>query len=408
MPSSGADTGSDTSDNELRNLSLNTKEIKDFDWNRSASSSSRSRSKSSRQNNHTANLTVLTEQQRVRPLSISSETNNKEDTTSLKQEHQSFNMRTKSLAEEGNIQSSLSFLNQNKQYLSVSSSNSNDHLSTNFNSIGKSLSVEHRIANMSQMSINSQLSKNNSLRFPNRPGACDTPIQHYQHSTTPTPRESIVFNRGDEKPIAKILLSQHNNLKSQNSAEFNLNNMINQQNSLSSNSSSPRLSLKQENKQTLTDSLLFNQSLIDSKLKPIAQQDDIKLKEPVTHLIDVKSKSLKSLDSTLSLTSLQKQPSNKTNSDSLNDDTKSVKTSLQENLKSLSLDTTSRPNDKQQMLPNEADSMSKSRRVKKKKHSSQIGHKGECSAGRKKQDESFSTNNKLKSTKACSKCCTIV
>jgi len=59
------------------------------------------------------------------------------------------------------------------------------------------------------MSINSQLSKNNSIRLRD-PNA--TPLQHSnsvgnQHSTTPTPRESIVFNRGDERPIAKILLS---------------------------------------------------------------------------------------------------------------------------------------------------------------------------------------------------------
>ena len=57
------------------------------------------------------------------------------------------------------------------------------------------------------MSISSQLSKTNSIRHNSRSGACDTPIQHI-HSSTPTPRESIVFNRGDEKPIAKILLQQ--------------------------------------------------------------------------------------------------------------------------------------------------------------------------------------------------------
>ena len=71
----------------------------------------------------------------------------------------------------------------------------------------KSLSIEHRLANISQMSISSQLSKTNSIRHNNRSGACDTPVQHV-HSSTPTPRESIVFNRGDEKPIAKILLQQ--------------------------------------------------------------------------------------------------------------------------------------------------------------------------------------------------------
>ena len=71
----------------------------------------------------------------------------------------------------------------------------------------KNLSIEHRLANISQMSISSQLSKTNSIRHNSRSGACDTPVQHV-HSSTPTPRESIVFNRGDEKPIAKILLQQ--------------------------------------------------------------------------------------------------------------------------------------------------------------------------------------------------------
>lgn len=92
---------------------------------------------------------------------------------------------------------------------SISSSNSNDYLSSNLN--GKSLSIEHRLANMSQMSINSQLSKNNSIRH--RPSGSETPLHQQlsqmssQHSATPTPRESIVFNRGDEKPYEKILLS---------------------------------------------------------------------------------------------------------------------------------------------------------------------------------------------------------
>ena len=92
--SSGADTGSDTSDTELRSIT-NTKEMKDFDWNRSASSSSRSRSKSSRHasninynnnnnNNNNNNLVVLNEQQRIRPVSISSDTNNREESSSLK------------------------------------------------------------------------------------------------------------------------------------------------------------------------------------------------------------------------------------------------------------------------------------------------------------------------------------
>jgi hypothetical protein len=71
----------------------------------------------------------------------------------------------------------------------------------------KSLSVEHRLLNASQMSISSTLSKTNSMKYNNNKANCvggtDTPI--HAHSTTPTPRESVVFNRGDEKPISKIL-----------------------------------------------------------------------------------------------------------------------------------------------------------------------------------------------------------
>ncbi len=73
------------------------------------------------------------------------------------------------------------------------------------------------MANMSQMSISSQLSKNNSIRHHTR---SETPSQH-QHSATPTPRESIVFNRGDEKPIAKILLSLNHSLKFNQSKDKN-------------------------------------------------------------------------------------------------------------------------------------------------------------------------------------------
>ena len=69
---------------------------------------------------------------------------------------------------------------------------------------------------MSQMSINSQLNKNNSIRLRNSIITNNTELsnnntntnQQQQHSTTPTPRESIVFNRGDDQPpISKILSS---------------------------------------------------------------------------------------------------------------------------------------------------------------------------------------------------------
>ncbi len=75
----------------------------------------------------------------------------------------------------------------------------------------KILSVENRLANISQMSISSTLSKTNSIKHnsnskTNAIGGSETPI--HLHSTTPTPRESVVFKRGDEKPISKILQQQ--------------------------------------------------------------------------------------------------------------------------------------------------------------------------------------------------------
>lgn len=473
VPSSGADTSSDTSDNELRNIAFNTnKEIKDFDWNRSASSSSRSRSKSSR---HTTanNLAVLNEQQRQRPLSISSDqtnhnTNNKEDSSvSLKHEH--FNFRTKSLADESHLLA-INYLNQNgpnRPYLSVSSSNSNDHLSANnfptapTGSIGKSLSVEHRIANMSQMSINSQLSKNNSLRFPNRSGACDTPVQHlHQHSTTPTPRESIVFNRGDEKPIAKILLSQHHQLKSQNSADFALLN--NQLNSLSSNSSTPRSSFRgshnNNQSQPVTPQPLlntkksngieeYNENLIDSKRKSLGQtrhdeafNSDVLLPiqtkmlnvltaDQMQDQMDV-SKSLKSMDSTLSLTSNHNNNNNNNSISSINhkvntentnllntpNKSSSMVASVQSNPNTELTTTSLFVNEKQHIIAVPDDQV-KQRKQKKKKNSNQSTiQKSDIDLFEKKSRDSFSvnnsssnnTNNKLHSAKTCTKCCTII
>jgi hypothetical protein len=82
-----------------------------------------------------------------------------------------------------------------------------------FNYNAKTLSVEHRLANTSQMSISSTLSKTNSIKHnTNKVGAIsgsDTPI--HAHSATPTPRESVVFKRGDEKPISKILQQKTGN-----------------------------------------------------------------------------------------------------------------------------------------------------------------------------------------------------
>ncbi|RNA17829.1 SNF-related serine threonine- kinase, partial [Brachionus plicatilis] len=62
----------------------------------------------------------------------------------------------------------------------------------------------------------SQLSKNNSFRHHRSTiGGTETPAQIYSQpisSTTPTPRESVVFNRGDDKPFVKLL--QQMNYKS--------------------------------------------------------------------------------------------------------------------------------------------------------------------------------------------------
>jgi hypothetical protein len=224
------DSSSDNSDNELKKLtkkmfidstatntntctiSINNNAIDDnnYDWSRSASSRSRNKYRS-----HSNNLLSKNEI-RHRPLSISSETSGgKDDNDPITQYRLA--PRTKSLAETSNNIAPNHKVNTSKQQ---SISNSNDHLNSMNNN--KTLSIEHRMANMSQMSISSQLSKNNSIRFfntnnpvtannnpvINRNGSCDTPNFHHNNSATPTPRESIVFNRGDDRPpIAKILLS---------------------------------------------------------------------------------------------------------------------------------------------------------------------------------------------------------
>jgi hypothetical protein len=111
----------------------------------------------------------------------------------------------------------------------------------------KSLSIEHRLANISQMSISSQLSKSNSIRHNSRSGACDTPVQHV-HSSTPTPRESIVFNRGDEKPIAKILLQQQQQQQ------------ITKLNQQPSNGNIPQQNIEQQQQKTATLQTLCDNS----------------------------------------------------------------------------------------------------------------------------------------------------
>lgn len=189
---------SDNSDNELKFHGL-----KDYDWNRSASSSGRSRNRYRHSNHNTQSLTEQPVIKRTRPISISTDTNDINSESKLGPFRESLGNNKESASSSG----CLSITSPYKQ--SVSTSNSNDYLANNL--VSKSLSIEHRLANMSQMSINSQLSKNNSIRQRQNGGA-DTPVQQQlsqqlstQHSTTPTPRESIVFNRGDDKPISKIL-----------------------------------------------------------------------------------------------------------------------------------------------------------------------------------------------------------
>ena len=145
----------------------------------------------------------------LRPVSMSSDSY--DDSNNLVIKDRITVARTKSLVENSNqgpafdsYNPANSLLSAKKGSQALAFSNSHDHIPAAGFYDNKSLSIEHRLANMSQLSISSQLSKNNSFRVQNRAGVCDTPIQH-QHSATPTPRESTVFNRGDRNPFAKIL-----------------------------------------------------------------------------------------------------------------------------------------------------------------------------------------------------------
>ncbi len=226
--SSGAETSSDNSDTEFKLNHLNHHQMKqdlaalNYDWNRSASSSARSRNKYRQQSNNQIK-SLSEQQQRSRPLSISSETNDlnqqsSNDMFKLPIFHNELLNNTKEGTSSSGCINTVSSPSYKQMY--SYQANSNDQLQSSgtpglglismLANSSKALSIEHRLANMSQISINSQLSKNNSIRHHSRPGVCDTPNNLLQQpSTTPTPRESIVFNRGDEKPpIAKILLNQ--------------------------------------------------------------------------------------------------------------------------------------------------------------------------------------------------------
>lgn len=188
------------------------------DWNRSASSRSRNKQRPGAGGISTNSASLNVSQDSQRPLSVSTEsTNNRGEFTitmnglpvEANAGHPSIT-RARSLAEP-----------PYKTSLSVSGVTGGDT-----NKIeqltSRALSIEHRQANMSQMSISSQLSKNSSVRNQQQ-----TPAQsHHPHqqaamlvqqmmlansATVPTPRESLVFFRGDEKPIAKLLLHQTSN-----------------------------------------------------------------------------------------------------------------------------------------------------------------------------------------------------
>lgn len=152
-----------------------------------------------------------TEFAKFKPTKISTDTSDSE--TEQNRHHEWARSTSSSCRSRPRIRSNNNFTRP----LSVSSDN--EHCNSQLGQIpfsSKALSVEHRLANMSQMSINSQLSKNNSFHRQRSTvvgNETSTNIFNQQiSSTTPTPRESVVFNRGDDKPIIKLL--QQMNYKS--------------------------------------------------------------------------------------------------------------------------------------------------------------------------------------------------
>ncbi|CAF0736985.1 unnamed protein product [Brachionus calyciflorus] len=151
---------------------------------------------------------------KLRPPKMSTDTSDSE--TEQNKNHEWTRSTSSSSRSRARIRSNTNF----QRPLSLSSDNEHQiqHQSGQAPFSQKTLSVEHRLANMSQMSISSQLSKNNSFRFHRSTiTGTETPIQLYNQqisSTTPTPRESIVFSRGDDKPIAKILQQMNSKSKS--------------------------------------------------------------------------------------------------------------------------------------------------------------------------------------------------
>ncbi|RNA06524.1 hypothetical protein BpHYR1_052955, partial [Brachionus plicatilis] len=98
-----------------------------------------------------------------------------------------------------NFQSCIGYLGRYNSYLerqSMSGSQSYDFLPFQY---------LIRLQDAFFFSVSSQLSKNNSFRHHRSTiGGPETPAQMYSQpisSTTPTLRESVVFNRGDDKPF---------------------------------------------------------------------------------------------------------------------------------------------------------------------------------------------------------------
>lgn len=123
------------------------------------------------------------------------------------------------------------------------------------------------------MSISSQLSKSNSVRHRDR----DTPV--HLHSSTPTPRESVVFKRGDEKPIAKILQSQTRTSSIIPSSSYETNNKTNDVNNGSrrvSSSSSTSSSTTTSNKSSLSDCESTLKASINLKINPSQFNSSVK------------------------------------------------------------------------------------------------------------------------------------
>lgn len=219
------------------------------DWSRSASSRSRNKLRSAEQRamgasgvyqqsslTNPASLSVSQESAQ-RPLSVSSESNHhhhyhrggggefmllngimeSSSTASTNSAaHPNMMTRARSLAEPPTSTSSSSHKLGVAQHHHQQSATGT---ATPVGDVSRALSIEHRQANMSQMSISSQLSKNSSIRNHHHHHQAAMIVQQMLNNST-TPRESLVFFRSDDKPIAKILLQQNSGGTNNRSGSF--------------------------------------------------------------------------------------------------------------------------------------------------------------------------------------------